>query len=76
MVSTTQSPNSCTVIRRALLTRGTLQLNSSEITMAGQDWVTGPCNTPLFGDAEKARGTCNSCHKGWTHPHNYRVDAG
>lgn len=39
-----------------------------------ETWVTGPCNVPLFSDAERASGLCRSCAKGWTHPHNYPVE--
>ena len=64
----------CTVIRRWLVTHGTLDIASGDLTTGGrQEWVKGPCGTPLFSDLERKRGECLSCIRGWTHPENYRV---
>lgn len=65
----------CTVIRRALIRHGTLDLITGELAATDrQEWVTGPCGTPLFSELERQRGECSSCMRGWTHPENYRVD--
>lgn len=64
----------CTVIRRALLRHGTLDLATGDAAMTREEWVTRPCGTPLFNALERQRGECSSCMRGWTHPENYRVD--
>jgi len=65
--------NSCPVLRRVLITKGTMALGSSEIKIAGQCWAIKPCDVPLFS-ADKQVGKCRSCVSGWTHPHNQRWD--
>jgi hypothetical protein len=65
--------DSCTQMRRQLVTHSTLSLRTGERTEGRQEWVTKPCGVPLFGDAARARGTCDSCASGWTHEHNYPV---
>lgn len=66
--------NSCTKIRRMLIKSGTLSMSTGEMTFTKEEWVTRACEQPLFADADRARGTCRSCHTGWTHPNNYPVD--
>lgn len=68
--------NSCTVVRRMLITHGTMTFNGGGDTYreGHKEWVTRECAIPLFGDDERQRGTCRSCHKGWEHPNNYPAD--
>lgn len=68
--------DSCTVVRRVLVTHGTMRFNHGEDTYrkTGKEWQTKACGIPLFGDDERQRGTCKGCHKGWEHPHNYPAD--
>jgi hypothetical protein len=62
----------CEVSRRKFVRSGSLSMATGAVTMnAGGAWNTEPCNTPLFGEGERAAGVCNSCAKGWRHPHNY-----
>lgn len=65
--------NSCTQMRRQLITHSTVNLTTGEYTDGAQEWKTQPCGVPLFSDADRTRGTCRSCAKGWTHPNNYPV---
>lgn len=66
--------NDCTVIRTMLLKHSVLSLATGEVQPTGEEWVTRPCGVPLFGDAERARGTCRGCAGGFNHPDNYRAD--
>jgi hypothetical protein len=66
--------DSCTVVRRCLVTHGTLNIVSGAITESKSAWETKPCGTPLFGDDERASGKCKACAEGWTHPNNYPVE--
>lgn len=66
--------HSCQTMRRKLVTKGTLDLGTGTLDMNEQgEWVTEPCNVPLFTQEEKERGTCRSCNEGWTHPNNYPI---
>jgi len=65
--------HSCTVVRRKLVTRGTLNIATGVSEMGDGEWVTEPCNVPLFGDEERKIGVCRSCASGWTHEHNYPI---
>jgi hypothetical protein len=68
--------HTCQVMRRKLVTH----YNGFEDAEAGkpskQEWVTEPCGTPLFSSDHNETGICGSCAKGWTHPHNYKVEEG
>jgi hypothetical protein len=64
---------SCTQQRRYVVKHGTFNMATGASEMTSQEWVTGPCNAPLFGDEAQTRGTCRSCFNGWTHPENYPV---
>lgn len=66
---------SCTVMRRKLVTRQSLNMSTGVSVEVGQEWITEPCGIPMFSDAEKQRGTRRSCASGWTHEHNYPVAA-
>lgn len=66
--------NSCTTVRRMLIQHGSLSITTGELTHSHEEWVTKPCNVPMFSDVEKARGTCKACDSGWTHPHNFKVE--
>ena len=65
--------NHCTQMRRKLVKHSTLSLETGETTEGRSEWVTEPCNTPLFGSSLKSLGKCASCERGWTHPENYPV---
>lgn len=69
--------DSCQVVRRMLVTHGTMRFNCGADTYreTGKEWVTRACAVPLFSDEERARGECRSCASGWTHPNNYRAEA-
>jgi hypothetical protein len=58
---TQQHAGCCTIIRTFIVT------TMSPVTWEeqGKETVTGPCNTPLFGDEERRAGVCRSCRKGW-----------
>jgi hypothetical protein len=64
----------CTVQRTVLVTHGTFNLNTGEHRKGEQEWKTGPCNTPLFGEESRKTGVCSSCKKGWSVPNNYFAD--
>lgn len=67
--------DSCTKIRRALRRHHSLDMATGVMTDTGySEWTTGPCNTPLFSDAERTTGLCRACTDGWTHPENYAVE--
>jgi hypothetical protein len=61
----------CQIERRMLITSGSLDINTGEITNKSQRWEVRACRGPLFGDDEKQRGACRSCVSGWTHENNY-----
>lgn len=63
--------NSCTQMRRKLVTHGTLNMATGATTEGHSEWVDEPCNVPLFADGEREAGLCRSCASGWTHPNNY-----
>lgn len=67
----------CTVERRFLVRRSTLDLASgaSSAPDAGT-WTTAPCDVPLFTDRERAAGCCRSCLEGWSVPENAPTTAG
>lgn len=67
--------NSCTKIRRRLVTHSTMNMLTGELTPVRQEWKTEACNTPLFGKAERETGICRSCASGWTHPNNYPAES-
>lgn len=64
----------CTTMRRKLVTHHTLNLRTGATTPIRQEWVTEPCNTPLFGLLYKERGTCRACSEGWKTATNYPVN--
>ena len=68
--------DSCTKMRRKLIKHGHLNSTTGQFKIEREEWVTEPCNIPLFGEPDKSRGTCKSCHTGWTHPENYPVANG
>jgi hypothetical protein len=70
----TKRYDGCTKTRRVKQTTLTLNAGSGETSETGSAWVTGPCGTPLFSEAEKQSGICRSCASGWTHPENYPVN--
>lgn len=63
----------CTQMRRKLVRHSTLNLATNATQEIRSEWVTEPCNIPLFGDTS---GICRSCRAGWTHPQNYPLDTG
>lgn len=65
---------SCTQLRRKLVTYSTLDFITGDRAIRSTEWVTEPCGIPLFSDVERERGTCRSCADGWTHEHNYPVE--
>lgn len=65
--------DSCTKMRRKLVNHCALNISNGAIEKIRSEWVTGPCNVPLFGDS-KAGGLCRGCAGGWTHPENYPVE--
>lgn len=67
--------NSCTQMRRKLVRHSTLNMVTGEKTPGREEWLTEPCNIPLFGDS-RGGGVCRSCAGGWTHPENYPVKEG
>jgi len=60
----------CTVERTFKQTSGTLNLVTGESKMERSEILTGPCDTPLFGDICQETGICDSCASGWEHPEN------
>lgn len=70
---TKQIAGCCTQLRRFQVTHYTLSLTTGERKEGLTEWITGPCNVPLFGDVDRAAGKCRSCASGWTHEHNYAV---
>lgn len=60
----------CTQMRRKLVRHSTLNIESGDTKEIRSEWVTEPCNVPLFGDVGNV---CRSCLGGWTHPENYAV---
>lgn len=68
--------DSCQQLRRFKVTYGSLNMATGEIAAHGDEWKTDKCGVPLFGDDARKRGTCKSCHSGWTHPDNYPVKEG
>jgi hypothetical protein len=64
---------SCTQVRRMLIKHSAVSMQTGERRELGEEWVTQPCGTPLFAEAEKERGTCRACFSGWVHEHNYPV---
>lgn len=64
---------SCQQLRRFKVTHGSLNMATGQYKAGTEEWKTDKCGAPLFGDAARERGICNSCHSGWTHPDNYPV---
>lgn len=62
----------CQVMRRKLVTHSTLNLGTGRSTIVRKEWVTEPCNIPLFGEP----GPCRSCREGWASRLNYPVTCG
>jgi hypothetical protein len=69
-------PSSCTIERRWLSRREVLNLGTGVSAPLDEEWVTGPCDAPLFGDEGRQLGACSSCAKGWTHEHNAPTEKG
>lgn len=61
----------CAVVRRMLITHGTIQLGTGKTTTGRKEWVTRECGTPLFSEEERRTETCRSCAGGWKSPLNY-----
>lgn len=40
-------------------------------TTDAEEWITGPCNAPLFSDEDERTGTCRSCRSGWETAENF-----
>lgn len=66
--------DSCTKMRRMLISSGALNAATGETKITASEWVTRECGVPLFGDKERKAGICRSCASGWTHPENYPVE--
>lgn len=66
---------SCTQMRRILVKSGTMSMSTGKTEMTSENWETRACGAPLFSEEERQRGTCRSCHSGWTHEHNYPVES-
>jgi hypothetical protein len=54
----------CIVEREKLVTRYALNLATGQKTLKYTSTEIENCNTPLFGEREKASGVCTSCYKG------------
>lgn len=67
--------SSCTVMRRKLVKKKSVNMVTGVSVDVGHEWVTEPCGIPMFSDAEKQSGTCRGCASGWTHEHNFPVAA-
>jgi hypothetical protein len=65
----------CPVLRRKLVRYGKLVPGTGRMIEDGQEWVTEPCGTPLFGK-NREHGKCSSCAKGYSHEENYPVEEG
>jgi hypothetical protein len=63
--------STCTTLRTRLVRNGTFNIVTGKISEGEATWVTEPCGTPLFDDAQRATGICRSCAEGWTHPENF-----
>ena len=63
------SARNCPVLRRMVVTHGSLDLSSGKIVEGDRETVVRPCDAPLFGAAREA-GICRSCATGWQHPDN------
>jgi hypothetical protein len=77
-VYTKQESGCCTTRRTFLVRSGSLNMTTGEYAPPPGDsgeWVTGPCNVPLFG-ADALLGTCKGCRSGWTHPENFPAKEG
>jgi hypothetical protein len=66
---------SCAVMRRMLVKHGLININTGETRSGPEEWITRACDTPLFTEPERTSGKCRACAKGWTHPHNYPIEA-
>ena len=62
----------CKIIRRKLVTLGTMGFNGEPMKVKGKEWREEECGTPIFGGGQQR--VCSSCLKGWTHEHNYMLD--
>jgi hypothetical protein len=62
----------CLIMRRKLVTLGSMSLATGKIKEKGQEWREEPCATPIFGTGQDK--VCKSCLSGWTHEHNYMLD--
>jgi hypothetical protein len=60
----------CQTWRRVKITAYTLNLATRERTPKGSHWETNRCGVPLFADAHRAAGQCQSCASGWEVPDN------
>lgn len=62
----------CTVVRTVLVRHHSMDMTTGATTenVKPAEWVTGPCDTPLFGNDTKT-GICRSCRDGWKVPDNY-----
>lgn len=63
----------CKIIRKKLVTFGTMSFDGSPMKVNGQEWREEECGTPIFGGGQQE--VCSSCLKGWTHENNYMVDS-
>lgn len=75
---TSPPKHSCEVERTFRRTHGKLNMATGAYTEDRSEIVTEPCGAPLFGTSrdDMARGVCESCRKGWTHPENSPTDRG
>ena len=60
----------CQNVKRKLVRHGRVNLATGDTSTEHSEWVTEPCNIPVF-DGET---TCLSCRTGWRRPENYPVD--
>jgi hypothetical protein len=60
----------CNIIRRKLVTIGTLSILNGEYKHVSQEWREEECGTPIFNQNQRV---CSSCLSGWTHVNNYMV---
>lgn len=63
----------CTIIRRILVTHGSMDMATGAYTEGAKEWETRPCDGHLSSPVEKMAGVCASCARGWKCDTNYAV---
>lgn len=66
----------CQVETRKVIEHYTINMYTGEKIHRLTSIDIEPCGTPLFGDAERKRGVCQSCLDGWTAEGNEPTNRG